>query len=448
MNGVPPRERVGRLWRVNTLTYSTCGLLVLFCWLLGGDFAWSMRERTSPALMQLLFNKYSGSDVVTGLLFSSLPTGLGLILGPIVGYRSDRLRTPWGRRLPILLGTTPFIVAAMTVLAVSEPLGILLKGLLGAYSTIAVLAIGWTIFEIACIVANTVFGGLINDVVPQEVIGRFYGAFRALSLVAGIAVFGHMDAHMLSHYRAIFLGVAMLYGVGFSVMCLRVKEGGYPPPTDPSISGQGFLAAAASYLRDGFGHSYYRVYFLFAGVGGLVALPFNLYSIFYARSMGMDMGWYFHCLALTYAVSLVLAYPLGILADRLHPLRVSIAALVIYAGAMAWGAFFTHNASEFAVTLVAHGVLSGAYFTSCASLGQRLLPREKFTELSSAGGVLGSFLAMAFVPILGGMLDHARHAYRITSQAGLILAVLAVICGLQLYRRFAPLGGEQNNVAP
>ena len=446
MSDLPPSP--ARTWRVGTLAYTRAGLAVLFLWLLGGDFAWSMRDRAVPAVMQLLFNKYTGSDTVTGILFSSLPAALGLVLGPVVGYRSDRLRTRWGRRLPFLLGTVPFIVLAMAGLALCEPLGRALGGLLGAHSVLIVMALCWTAFEICCIVANTVFGGLINDVVPQEVVGRFYGCFRALSLIAGILFFWRMTAETQNHYTPIFLGIAALYGVGFTLMCLRVREGEYPPPPERSVHRRGPLAAIASYFRDSFGSAYYRTYFLFAVVGGLVSLPFNLYSVFYARSVGMDTGWYFHCLAATYAISLVLAYPLGVLADRFHPLRVSIAALALYGGAMAWGLLFARDAASFAVALVVHGVLSGAYFTCSASIAQRLLPRAKFTELSSAGGVLGSLSSMLFAPALGLLLDRSGHSYRMTFDAGLVLTVLAVFAALRLYRRFAALGGPRNYAAP
>ena len=34
-----------KLWRVGTLTYAFGGLVILFSWLLWGDFAWSMRDR-------------------------------------------------------------------------------------------------------------------------------------------------------------------------------------------------------------------------------------------------------------------------------------------------------------------------------------------------------------------------------------------------------------------
>jgi len=34
-----------KLWHAGTPTYTSGGLVVLFSWLLWGDFAWSMRER-------------------------------------------------------------------------------------------------------------------------------------------------------------------------------------------------------------------------------------------------------------------------------------------------------------------------------------------------------------------------------------------------------------------
>ncbi|MEI8309916.1 MAG: MFS transporter, partial [Verrucomicrobiota bacterium] len=91
-----------KTWSIGTLTYTTSGLRNLFCWLLWGDFAWSVRDRVIPVVMQLLFKRFGASDMIAGLLFASLPSALGLIIGPVVGFKSDRLRTRWGRRIPFL----------------------------------------------------------------------------------------------------------------------------------------------------------------------------------------------------------------------------------------------------------------------------------------------------------------------------------------------------------
>ncbi|MCE0499544.1 MAG: MFS transporter [Methylacidiphilales bacterium] len=444
-----------RTWQVGTLTYNFGGLVVLCCWLLWGDFAWSVRDRAVGPVMQLLLKNYGASDLVAGLLFGSLPGALGLIIGPVVGYKSDRLRTRWGRRIPFLFVTIPFIVLSVVGMAFCPQLGGFLHHFLGRHSPganpsiLIMLGIFWTLFGISTITAGSVFGALLNDVVPAEVLGRFFGLFRAVSLIAGMIFFFWLMGVAETHFTLIFLGVGVIYGVGFTLMCFKVKEGEYPPP--PGVPGEAKnpLLAIKSYFKDGFGHSYYLWYFgatILAGIG--VSTCFNLYSVFYAKSLSMDMTTYGKCITLTFFISLCLSYPLGILVDRFHPLRVSIFVLALYTGAMAYGFIFVHDAHVFAIALVVHGVVSGTFFTTSAALGLRLLPRSKFAEISSAGGVLGSLVGIATAPILGTFLDYMHHDYRYTFLAGFVFTAASAIAFLILQSKFMALGGPANYVAP
>ena len=90
----PEREPEQKLWRIDTLTYTTAGLVVLFSWLLWGDFAWSMKERSVSKVLALLLKTFHASDFVTGVLLLSLPAAITLFLAPIISYRSDRHRGP------------------------------------------------------------------------------------------------------------------------------------------------------------------------------------------------------------------------------------------------------------------------------------------------------------------------------------------------------------------
>src|SRR5262245_14572413 len=85
-----------RRWLVGTLSYSTAGLIILFAWLLGGDFAWQMKERAITPVATLLVKKLQASDFVIGLLIVSLPNLVNMILGPVVSTASDRHRGRWG----------------------------------------------------------------------------------------------------------------------------------------------------------------------------------------------------------------------------------------------------------------------------------------------------------------------------------------------------------------
>ena len=138
--------------------------------------------------------------MVTGLIFSSLPAALGMIIGPVISFKSDRLRSRWGRRIPFLIAPVPLIVVSTVGLALCPVFGVHLSHFLGPYSpgvngsVVILMGIFWVMFEISIIISYAVFGGMINDVVPQEVVGRFFGLFRAVSLIAGILFFFNVMA--------------------------------------------------------------------------------------------------------------------------------------------------------------------------------------------------------------------------------------------------------------
>jgi MFS family permease len=447
--------RKARFWTVGTLTYTTSGLMLLFFWLLFGDFALSMRERSVGPMVQLFLKQQQVSDTMTAVLLSSLPPALGIILGPIVSMRSDRMRGSWGRRIPFLLVPTPIAALAMVGIAFSGQMGAALQAFVGsAYTlaecTVVVFTVFWTIFEVAVIISGAVFGGLINDVVPRPVLGRFYGLFRAVSLIDGMIFNYFLLQHAEEHFELMFTLIAVVFGVGFVLMCLRVREGQYPPPP-PSAEGGPFLRLWASikvYFRECFLHPYYLLFIAATTMASLVARPFNLFSIYYAKQLNMDMGYYGKLIALSYLVSLVLAYPLGSMVDRFHALRMGIVSMALYAFAMAYGALFSVSADTFGIALVAHTVLSGMYFTTTASLGQAILPRSKFTQFASAGGLVNSIVSIGFGPAVGLALDFSGHNYRLTYQMGLVLTIVSLVLLYWLYRHFNRLGGRTAYVAP
>ena len=445
-----------KTWQTGTLVYTTTGLVILFCWLLWGDFAWAMKDRAIPPIMQLLFKKFGASDMIAGLLFGTLPPAIGLILGPIISYKSDRHRGRWGRRIPYLLIPTPIAVLAIAGLAFSPKIGAFADKLLGPHSwglnpcVLMFLGLFWMLFEFATVTANSVYIALINDVVPRPVLGRFFGLFRALSLIAGIIFNWWIIKKAETGYVWIFLGMGALYGIGFTIMCLKVKEGEYPlqPPMDEGRNVRGFIPAVKSYFRECFGNSYYWWFFGAMTVAGVTTGPVNLYSVFFATSVHLDLAMYGKCLAYTYIISLAMAYPLGWLADTVHPLRIGICVLALYAVVTLWGGLFARDAHTFAIALVAHGVVAGTWGTTTASLSQRLLPKAEFAQFSSAGGIIGSLTWMSLAPVAGFFLDHVHHDYRYTFFMGFGLALISLLACLVLHGKFMTLGGPDNFVAP
>ena len=176
--------------------------------------------------------------------------------------------------------------------------------------------------------------------------------------------------------------------------------------------------------------------------------PINVFAIPYARSLGIDMDTYGKYLALTFGISLGLTYFIGWLVDVLHPLRMAVIALLAYVAVTLWARFAATTPSTFLVAWVAHGVISGVYFTSSASLGQRLYPREKFAQFASAASMVASPASMALAPVVGLVLDHTGKDYHITFSIGCGLALTALVLAFFVHRQFMRLGGPKGYVAP
>lgn len=448
-----PHSGGKKVWSVGTLTYTASGLALLFVWLLFGDFAYMMRERSAAPVTQLMLKKYEASDFVTGIFLLTIPWTVILLAGPTVSYWSDRYRSRRGRRIPFLLLPTPFVTLAMIGLAFSPRMGPVLHRLFGGdsgtvnHTILLTMGFFWMVFEIGVVISNSVFNGLINDVVPREWLGRFYGLFRAVGLGAGILFNYKIIGHAEENYSIILASIGLIYGIGFTVMCLRVKEGDYPPPPESSPA-HPVLGAIGDYFRDCFSKPYFLWVFIFLALANVAFVPVNLFSIYAAKSFGMSMDLYGKYLVVTFITSFLLAFPLGWLADRFHPLRIGLAALLLYAVLMAIGFVWIHDLKSFGFVFLGHGILSGTFFTGTAAIAQLLFPKLKFAQFAAAAGLIAAFFNMVLGPVLGAVLDRLGSDYRYTFLAGSMLAVVSLGLGLFVHRRWQQHGGAKAYIAP
>ena len=450
----PVTNRLNR-WTVGTLSYTFGGLATVFVLLLCGDFAYQMRERSVQPVVQVMLRRLHASDTLMAFVFSTLPTILSLLISPVVSYRSDRFRSRWGRRIPFLLIPTPVAAAAMIGIAYTEDFGRGLQHFLSLPNSshdlcaVQCFAVFWTIFEVAATVAGAVLNGLINDVVPPSVLGRFYGMYRQVSLGAGIIFNWWIIGEAETHYKAIFIGIAILFFLGFSVMCLTVREGQYPPPptADPT-AGPRLWSAIETYFRECFSMQYYRRLFIGLTLAATAFTPINLFQIPYAGQLGVSMHTYGRLLSLSFFISFFLASPLGWVVDKAHALRSSMVTVAIYSILMILFGFSIHDARTFEIALVVHTVMSGCFWTVSASLGQALFPRLTFAQFASAANLVTSLFAILFTIALGRLLDLTHHDYRLTFLIAGGFGVVAVGTLLIVYKDFKRFGGPQAYVAP
>jgi len=443
-------------WKVGTLTYTGAGLVVLFCWLLWGDFAWNMKERAMQPMSQMLFKQFKASDLIVGLMVTSLPAALGMLLGPIISVKSDNHRGRWGRRIPYLLIPTPIAAAAMVGMGYTPQLADLLGAVMGATApdplTCRLIVFGalWTFFEVFTVIANAVFTGLINDVVPQAVIGRFFALFRIVSLGAGILFNTFLMGHAEENFKLIFLGLGLLYGLGFTLMCLFVKEGEYAPPAprQDGVFAARVFAPVRAYFKECAAHPFYLWIFVAAMLGNAAFLPINSFDVAYIKSIGMSLDRFGELRSITYAISIGLAFVIGWMADKFHPIRIGIFALAVYAVIALWAGLVATDVTSFSVAYVVHGVVSGVFFTGTASLFPRLFPRAKFAQFASAAGIILAFGFICVPPVVGKLLDVTGHAYHYTFVIGGTVAATGCMVFVYLYRQFTRLGGMKNYQPP
>ncbi|HSI08215.1 MAG TPA: MFS transporter [Rariglobus sp.] len=450
------RDAAKKTWTAGTLTYTSSGLIVLFAWLLMGDFAWSMRDRSIGPTSSWYLNHLGVPNLLFGLLISTFPAFMGLILGPVISVKSDRYRSKWGRRIPFLLVTTPLAGFGMIGLAVTPFIARWVHGFFPNESemVVSVICFGlfWAAFEAATVASGAVFGGLINDVVPKQLIGRFYGMFRAVSLIDGMIFNFWLTGKIPEHFTLIMGGVGIFYGAAFTWVCFKVKEGSYPPlpPADPARQGwrKGFWDGLKMYYRECFSKPYYLSIFVMLMAAVVAFVPINVFSIPYARSLGLSMDVYGKYLALTYLISLCLSYFIGWLADYFHPLRMVIVTMSGYLIVAIWGSCYATTSQTFLIAWVLHGVLSGCYYTSSASLTARLFPQSKFAQFYAAASIVAAPAQMSVAPLMGIIIDRAGDIYRYTFVAGCVLAVLSLVSACYVHGQFMRLGGPKNYVAP
>lgn len=464
-----------KVWRVGTLTYTAGGLVLLFCWLLSGDFVWRLKEVSIPPALQLLLKQFKASDLLNGFLIGMLPNALAMVIQPIVSFRSDRHRGRWGRRIPFLLIPTPIAALSMAGLAFAPGMGRWMSELTGAgvmsESTAILfnLAVFWTLFELSSIVANSVFFALINDVVPPELLGRFFALFRIIGLTASMTFSYFLLGKVETHYVPIFLGLGLLYGIGFGAMCFFVKEGSYPDPevidnladpkaqssekvlnyAKPAHQPHGFWRNTGTYFRECFSNPYYIWYFVAIMFVNMAFHPIGLFYIYLAKSLGMtadELGKTVSTPQL--GLSFLLAFPVGWLCDKFHPIRITLITTGMYAAAAMLAFVYIHDARSFTIAQICCGGIAGAWSTAYNPLSPRLLPKPLFASFFSALSIVANLAVMVTSLIVGAALDALHHEYRYIYLWASVFAGLSFIALWVVYQKFKGFGGVKNYVAP
>jgi MFS family permease len=323
-----------KTYQCGTLTYTRPALVVLFFWLLWGDFCYVMMESVTGPIMQLKFESLGASNALIGVVLVTIPGIVFSVMNPIISFKSDRFRSRLGRRIPFVIVTLPFLTLALVGLAYCNQIGLWVHGWVKGsgvsanavvIGTIAVILVTFTFFNTAF---TSMFWFLFRDVVPEHLLARFMSWFRLLALGSTALYQNFIFPYSATHSTQIFLGAAALYLVGFGLMVINVREGQYPPPP-PYVGGQtGPLAAVKTYARECHSHAHYWYFWLMTFIGSIGG-GVGIFALFFTQRIGLDLNQIGRINMISSIVTGILVIGVGWLADRFHPIRVVIAASLL-----------------------------------------------------------------------------------------------------------------------
>jgi len=327
---------------------------------------------------------------------------------------------------------------------------------------IGCLAVFAGLFDLFNMFVNSVFWYLFNDVVPQHHLARFMAYFRLAATLTSAFYNYFLFKFALSNMREIYLGVALLYFLGFGLMCLKVKEGEYPPPDDagqrPSL-----LRDVRVFVKECFTMPYYWDMFLYT-MCTAIGVGMYAYVIFFEQSLGLNLDQIGKIKAANLiAVACCLLFA-GSLVDRWHPVR-----MVMYGSF--WGAVTGFNSLVWLVAdtppaqvliwamifgLCAGAPLSAVSQTAAAPREMLLFPKDRYGQFCGAQAMVRSVGTMVGVPLGGLFLDLIKRHYAEGSLFPYrymyvwigLFACLAAFFNYRVYRAWKRLGAEKGYQPP
>jgi len=408
------------VYRAGTLTYDASGLRRVFTWLLVAEVVFTLIDMLEPKVLPVLLKMHGASDKEIGIIIGSFNAALQLIVMPPLGYFSDRLRTRWGRRVPVLFWATPFVTLFLALTPFAPEIAewaTRTPGLSAALHAlpmtpvIAVFALLVLLYRLVQNMTNAMFFGLLRDVVPETHMGRFLALFRVFGAAGTFIITYWLLGHIETHSREIFIGVAALNLVGFTALCWFVKEGTYPEvpgaATEVKSGGARWWQAVRVFVRESYRHPVYLwVYFIRICLYGAL-LGLSGFAIFFPQhELHMDLGLIGRMTSWPALVWVVIAFPIGQLIDARGANRVLSLGLIAITAGYVGTFFFVVGPITFFISSMVTGVAFWVVMLAQLKLTQEVFHPQRYSQLAGANTIVQSLaIAVIISPGAGLLLD-------------------------------------------
>jgi hypothetical protein len=123
----PPVPQHDPRYTIGTLTYTKRSLIAMFVWMLCGNVAFTLMEAVFPVSMPLQLQRLGVPDAWMPVLMITFAQIMNMFLSPVISFRSDRTRSRWGRRIPYIVLTLPFLCLCLVALGFTDEIGLFIR---------------------------------------------------------------------------------------------------------------------------------------------------------------------------------------------------------------------------------------------------------------------------------------------------------------------------------
>ena len=378
---------------------------------------WQMYDNVIPLILK---NTFHLGETWTGVVMA-MDNVLALMLLPLFGMLSDKLRTPLGRRTPFILVGTVLAVICMILLPVTDNAG----SLTGFFIALGAVLLSMGFYRSPAV-------ALMPDLTPKplrskanaviNLMGALGGIFTLVMISVLVPKTGRPD------YMPLFLSVAAVMVVAVVALLLTIRENrmareaaeAWPEPEEEPVKTGEKKKLPRPVLRS--------LLFLLASVF-LWFTAYNAVTTAFSRYAeevwGMQGGGFASCLMVATGVAVVSYLPIGFLSSRFGRKKMILAGILLMCAAYVSGIFFGHFSPLLYVVFGLTGV-------GWASINVNSYPMV--VEMGS-GADVGKYTGMyyffsmgaqVFTPIFSGvLLEHI--SYRTLSPYAAVFSLLSFI---------------------
>jgi len=394
---------------VGTLTYDKRGLWLVFFWLMWNDFSITLLEQVTSLTGILMRDR--GASYTLMATFGTIGGILGMWINPVFSTWSDRLRTRFGRRRPILFIATPLFAVSLCAIAFMPDLyHFLIKFDVMAAILNRIPVNGEVLFIGLASIVNGLFNAVVLaifsyyywDVVPELVLGRFNSLAKIVTVAASMVWSFLIIGYAEHHTKTVYIGVSVFCLSVYLLSVWRVKEGDYPPPEPRKTTSP--LEPIFDYFRDCYTKPFY-LWIFFGALCTQLGNQGNNFKLFYLRyDLGMDLattGWINGVGQMATTIfGVLLGYSAGSLIDRVKPIRVIPVTFFIWSLLGVISFFVIEDKISAAIMACLINVNLFIFGVSLGAVTVELFPREKIGQFCSAQAFFHQTAIMVLNPLV------------------------------------------------